>query len=52
MTFYILKDLVTQISYFKSLPDPESLGGGQEILENAESGEIRIKLDGKNKHKL
>ena len=27
MKFHILKDLVTQISYFKSGPDPLSLGG-------------------------
>ena len=52
MKFYIWKDLVTRISYFKSRPDPVSLGGGgPEILENAESREIRMKLGGKNKHK-
>ena len=35
MKFQIQKDLETQISYFKSRPDPVSLGGGvvPEILE-------------------
>ena len=38
MKFHIWEDLVTQSSYFKSRPDPVSLGGvgggGPEILEN------------------
>ena len=55
MKFHIQKDLVTQIFYFKSRPDPVSLGGVErgepEILEKAQSGEIRMKLGGKNKHK-
>ena len=39
MKFHIYKDLVTQISYCKSRPDPLSLRGGgvagePEILEN------------------
>ena len=41
---------------FKSDPGTQRVGGGKqkswkpEILENAQSGEIEMKLDGKNKH--
>ena len=43
---------------FESYPGTQRVGGGKqkcwkpEILENPYSGEIGIKLDGKNKHKL
>ena len=42
MKFHILKDSVTQISYFKSRLDPVSLGelGGPEIFEKAWSERI------------
>ena len=32
--FDILKDIESQSSYFKSQPDPASVGGELEILEN------------------
>ena len=34
MKFDVWMDVVSQSSYFKSQPDPASLGGG-EILENS-----------------
>ena len=45
---------MTQISYFRSQPDPvslEELEGGVRNLGKAYSGGIRMKLGGENKHK-
>ena len=37
---------------FKSDPATWGVGGETEILENAYSGEIEMKFDGKNNHKF
>ena len=55
MKFDVWKDIVSQSSCLKSRLDKGTLGGvgvGEpKILENAWSGGIGIKLDGKNKRK-
>ena len=46
-------DLMSQMLHFQLELDLGTWwveGGGTEILENAFSGEIGMKLDGKNKH--
>ena len=58
MKLDIQKNHMFQMLYFQFESDPETqrAGGGKqkswkpEILENAQSGEIGMKLDGNNKH--
>ena len=53
MKFNILKDIVSQSSYFQSPPDPLTLGGvgggNLRSWKTLKSGEIGIKLGGKIK---
>ena len=48
------KDLMSQMPHcqFESYPGTQGVEGETEILGNAQSGEIGMKLDGKNKYKL
>ena len=54
MKLDINKDLMSQMLHFRLELDPGTLGleGETKILENAMSGVVGMKLDGKNKHKL
>ena len=49
MKLNILKDLVTQISCFKSQPDPASLGGGGSY---AGTGNLRKYLKGRDQGEI
>ena len=55
MKFDIYKDIVSQSSYFKSRPDPVTLGGvgrrNPKSLKTLRVGGTGMKLGGKNKQK-